>query len=657
MDSFLILGTIFLAAAVIAVPIARRAGLGSVLGYLLAGIVIGQITGLIGHGSEEIIEFAEFGVVMLLFVIGLEIQPKTLWELRHKLIGLGGLQLGLTTSAITVAGNFLGLAWPTALAVGMTLALSSTAMVLQTLSEKGLTQTSGGRSSLSVLLTQDIAVIPMLVIIPFLALSNTGPMVGYAETAAQAGESTDHVHTLIENLPGWGVALVMLGSIIFIIAGGQFLVRPFFRYITTARLMEVSTAATLLIVVGTALLMELVGLSAALGTFLAGVVLANSEFRHEMESNIEPFKGLLLGLFFLMVGASMNLKLLASNFLIVGGITVGLIAIKFILLYGLTLIFSIKGRDRWLFTLGLAQAGEFGLVLISFMSQTSVITPDLSEMLLLIVALSMILTPALFIGYDFLARRIGDPVDRAVNEDVNSEGPIIIAGIGRFGQVVNQLLIANGHRTTVLDADMKAITRLRKVGVKAFLGDPTRPEMLQAAGLSSAEALVVAIDNAENTTKIVNNARRQRPEIFIVARAHDRVHAFILYQAGANGIVRETFDSSLRAGRYVLQKLGTNEDEAHRLTRAFYQFDRAATRELALVWDPDIPTEENESYLNKIRELNSEIDLGIRGSEIDFSGIGSETIAEMTDQTTAGEDAEDGSNQSPDNAKASANTS
>ncbi len=633
MDAFLILAMVFLSAAAFAVPLARRLGLGSVLGYLFAGIVVGQVSGLIGAGSHGILEFAEFGIVMLLFVIGLEMRPQTLWEMRHKLIGLGGLQIGVSTFAITVAGNLLGLPWPTALAIGMTLALSSTAMVLQTLSEKGLTQTNGGRSSLSVLLTQDVAVIPMLVIIPFLAASSIGAVGTEAESAGARGDELEQVRTIIEQLPAWGVAGVMLGSILVIVIGGHFVVGPLFRLIASARLTEVSTAATLLLVVATALLMKLVGLSPALGTFLAGVVLANSEFRHEMESNIEPFKGLLLGLFFLMVGASMNFRVLYDQVFVIAGITIGMIAIKFAVLYGLSLLFAIKGRDRWLFTLGLVQAGEFGLVLISFMAQTHVIDTHLSEILLLVVALSMVLTPGLFIGYDFLARKVGDPVDRTPDDDVTGQGPIIIAGVGRFGNVVNQFVTANGFRTTVLDADIDAINRLRRFGVKAFLGDPSRPELLQAAGLSAAEALVVAIDVPERATEIVRLARRQRPDLFIVARARDRIHTFDLYQAGASAIVRETFDSSLRAGRYLLQSMGIPEEEAHRLTRAFFRFDRISTRELALVWDPDIPVEDNQAYIEMVQQINSEMDIGLGKAYAEIADIGSEMLPQQTAKT------------------------
>ncbi len=622
MSGFLVQATILLAAAVFAVPLSKRLGLGSVLGYLGAGIVVGQVSGLLGAPDTELVHFAEFGVVMLLFVIGLEVNPETLWKLRHKLLGLGGLQVVLTTGLIAAAGTMLGLPLTTSIAVGMALALSSTAMVLQILSEKGLTQTNGGRSGLSVLLTQDVAVIPMLVIIPLLiAGSGTEP-----EPVQHGGEDPVLAQAFIEGLPAWGVAGVMLASIAFIILVGHFLGRPLFRYISSAGLMEISTAATLLLVVSTALLMTVVGLSPALGTFLAGVVLANSEFRHEMQSNIEPFKGLLLGLFFIMVGVGINFVVLFDNLLTVIGLTLGMIALKAGVLMLLAHLFRLRGRDRWLFTLGLAQAGEFGFVLLIFMTQTNVISVELADILMLVVAMSMILTPALFITYEYRARRIGDPVDRAVDFDIVSTGPVIIAGVGRFGQVVNDFAAGNGIRTTVLDSDIRVINMMRRIGVKAYLGDPTRPELLEAAGISEAKVLVIAIDMADKATELVKYARRRRPDLTIIARAFDRIHAFELYQEGATHIVRETLDSSVRAGRYVLQKLGIPEDEAHQRARAYFRFDQKSTRELALVWDPDIPIDKNEIYIQRLRELNMEMNLGLIENLKDVSGPGSETI-------------------------------
>ena len=612
MLEFLLQSTIFLSAAVIAVPLAKRLGLGSVLGYLLAGLVIGQVTRLAGIGSPDLQHFAETGIVMLLFVIGLELQPQALWEMRHKLIGLGGLQIGLTVAALAALGAMLGLSWATSLSIGMALALSSTAMVLQTLSEKGLTQTEGGRSSLSVLLTQDVAVIPMLVLIPLLSVGQTSS----APTHSHGEGNVEITQALIGQLPAYGVAMVMLGAIAVVILGGHYLVKPGFRYIAATGLMEISTAATLFIVAAAALLMTLVGLSPALGTFLAGVALANSEFRHEMESNIAPFKGLLLGLFFVTVGAGFNFVVLFSNFAIILGLTLAVILIKASVLLLLARIFRIRGRDQWLFALGLAQAGEFGFVLLDFMRQTGAILPDLSEILVLAVAMSMMLTPLLFIAYDFLARRMGEPTTRPTDEDVGPHSRIIIAGVGRFGQVVNQLVTASGYRTTVLDSDMSVIDMMRKLGIKAFLGDPSREQMLDAAGIAQADILVVAVDEQSKIDHIVRMARRKKPDLYIIARAKSRAHMFDLYKLGASQIVRETFDSSIRVGRYVLQKMGLTEEDAHRRSRAFFRFDRHSNSELAALWDPDIPMHQNEPYIRRVRELNREIETNLgRGFE------------------------------------------
>ncbi|MDP5347055.1 MAG: monovalent cation:proton antiporter-2 (CPA2) family protein, partial [Paracoccaceae bacterium] len=367
MESFLYQASIYLAAAVIAVPIAARLGLGSVLGYLAAGIVIGPVLGLVGTETQDLQHFAEFGVVMMLFLIGLELEPRALWDMRHKLLGLGGAQIVLTTAAVMAAAMAFGLDWSTGLAVGLVLALSSTAIVLQTLSEKGLMQTGGGRSAFSVLLTQDIAVIPMLALMPLLAMPLVA-RVGPTGEVLRPSDMADHGHSmsLVEGLPGWGVTLVTLGAVGLVILAGIYLIRPLFRFIHHAHLREMYTALALLIVLGIGFLMMLVGLSPALGTFLAGVVLANSEFRHELESDIEPFKGLLLGLFFITVGAGINFAMLFAEPLILIGMTLGLILLKGVILYGLGRAFKLKGRDQWLFTLSLAQAGEFGFVLLSF---------------------------------------------------------------------------------------------------------------------------------------------------------------------------------------------------------------------------------------------------------------------------------------------------
>ena len=587
METFLYQASIYLAAAVIAVPIAARLGLGSVLGYLAAGIVIGPVLGLVGSETQDLQHFAEFGVVMMLFLIGLELEPRALWDMRHKLLGLGGAQIVLTMAAVMAAGMAFGLAWSTALAVGLVLALSSTAIVLQTLSEKGLMQTGGGRSAFSVLLTQDIAVIPMLALMPLLAFPMLA-QVGPNGEVLRPSQIEDHGHSmsLVEGLPGWGVTLVTLGAVAIVILAGIYLIRPLFRFIHHTHLREMYTALALLIVLGIGFLMMLVGLSPALGTFLAGVVLANSEFRHELESDIEPFKGLLLGLFFITVGAGINFGMLFADPLLLIGMTLGLMVLKGMILYGLGLAFKLKGRDQWLFTLSLAQAGEFGFVLLSFSVQQNVLPRGLADQLLLVVALSMLITPLLFILFDQLSRRLIETGEATPHDEVTEQGTVIIAGIGRFGQIVNRLVQSSGFKTVVLDHDMPTIQLMRQFGFKGFFGDPTRPELLHAAGLHKARVLVVALDDPAATNRLVTYARQERPDLHIIARARDRVHVFQLVKAGANDVVREMFDSSLRAGRYVLENMGLSEYEASQAETVFYHHDRDALRELADLWTP-----------------------------------------------------------------------
>lgn len=405
MESFLYQASIYLAAAVIAVPLASRLGLGSVLGYLAAGIAIGPVFGLVGAETEDLQHFAEFGVVMMLFLIGLELEPRALWDMRHKLLGLGGLQIVLSTLALMGVAMAYKQPWGIALAIGLTLSLSSTAIVLQTLSEKGLMQTSGGRSVFSVLLTQDIAVIPILAFLPLLVVTLPLQITEDGSIArAHADDHGGHGHaaamSLVDGLPAWGVTLVTIGAVVAVILAGVFLTRPVFRFIHAAHLREMYTALALLIVVSISFLMMLVGLSPALGAFLAGVVLASSEFRHELESDLQPFKGLLLGLFFITVGAGINFDLLFRDWPALLSMAILVITIKGFLLYVLAVAFKIRGRDRWLFTLGLAQAGEFGFVLVAFSVGQGVIPQSVAETLLLVVALTMLITPLLFILYE-----------------------------------------------------------------------------------------------------------------------------------------------------------------------------------------------------------------------------------------------------------------
>ncbi len=615
MDTFLFQATIYLATTVIAVPIAARLGLGSVLGYLLAGLLIGPILGLVG-ANADLQHFAEFGVVMMLFLIGLELEPRALWDMRTKLIGLGVSQIVLTMALIAGGAMLLGQPPAAALAIGMIFALSSTAIVLQTLSEKGLMQTAGGRSAFSVLLSQDIAVIPMLIVLPLLqgemrtVFNPDGSVSRPIDQAVHAAE--DHGHdvalSLIEGLPGWGAMLVTLAVIAAVILIGVYLIRPLFHFIHATRLSELYTAFALLIVVGVAFLMTLVGLSPALGSFLAGVVLANSELRHELESSIEPFKGMLLGLFFITVGAGIDIGLVLGQPFLLLGLTLAVMAIKGLVLFGLGRLFRLKTRDQWLFTLGLAQAGEFGFVLLSFSAQQGVLAPQTSQNLLMVIALSMLLTPLFFLAQDYLSKRGREAEVQHTPDEIGAEGPIIIAGMGRFGQAVNRMVQMAGFRTTVLDNNLATIQLMRKFGYKGFFGDPTRPEVLRAAGLKEARVLVVAMDGRDDVTRLVAFARRERPDLHIVARARDRVHVYQLYRAGANDIVREMFDSSLRAGRYVLENMGLTDFEAAEMERTYFQYDRAAVRALAEVWKPGVPVDQNPDYVARTHELNAELE-------------------------------------------------
>ncbi len=617
MEVFLYQATIYLGAAVIAVPLAARLGLGSVLGYLAAGIIIGPILHLVGDESQDLQHVAEFGVVMMLFLIGLELDPRALWDMRHRLIGLGGLQLVLTTVAIMACAMALGEIWSSALAIGLALSLSSTAIVLQTLSEKGLMQTGGGRSAFSVLLTQDMAVIPILALLPLLAMSDpaaTGTVQAVADHASHAaGHGSDHGAnlSLVAGLPGWGVTLVTISAVVLIVLAGIYLTRPVFRFIHASNLREMYTALALAIVVGISFLMQLVGLSPALGAFLAGVVLATSEFRHELESDLEPFKGLFLGLFFITVGAGFNLNSFFADPLDLIGMALLVAVVKGLVLLLLGRIFGLRGRDKWLFTLGLAQAGEFGFVLVAFSVQQNVIPIGVSEKLLMVIALSMLITPLLFMLYEFLSKRMTDSQPVIEPDTIDDEGPVIIAGIGRFGQIVNRLVQASGFQTIVLDHDMATIQQMRKFGVKGFLGDPTRPDLLNAAGLAKARVLVAAMDDKDSVTQLVAYARRQRPDLQIVARAYDRQHVYELYQAGADDIVREMFDSSLRAGRYVLENVGLTEYEAAVAEQTFYAHDRRSVRELAQLWKPGVPAAENEEYVALARALQNELETAL----------------------------------------------
>ena len=544
---------IYLAAAVIAVPIATRLGLGSVLGYLIAGVVIGPVIGLVGEETSTIQHFAEFGVVMMLFLVGLELEPKKLWAMRNRLVGLGGLQIGATVAVVMAIAMLLGQSWSVSLTIGLIFSLSSTAIVLQTFTEKGLGKTEGAQNAFSILLFQDIAVIPMLAFIPLLAIPE---LVEQANALASTVEHHDQLN-LVAGLPGWAYGLVIILSIAAVAVGGHFLSRPLFRFVANSGLREIFTATALMLVIGIAALMSLVGLSPALGTFLAGVVLATSEFRHELESNIDPFKGLLLGLFFITVGAGINFSILLDDVALISALTVAVIVIKAVVLYLLALIFRIKSSDRWLLTLSLAQAGEFGFVLLGFTLQSHVLPPELTQKLFLVVALSMLLTPGLFILFDKVIQpRFDKQANDREQDRVDETGTVIIAGIGRVGQIINRMLVTNGVKTVVLDHQTNQVDVMRQMGTKAYFGDVMRPDLLHTAGIENASAFVVAIDNRESSVELVKYVHHTYPDIKVIARAFDRGHSYLLRQAGADVIESETYHSALELGVHAMKALG-----------------------------------------------------------------------------------------------------
>jgi monovalent cation:proton antiporter-2 (CPA2) family protein len=461
LESFLAQAFVYLCAAVVSVPVAKRLGLGSVLGYLIAGVLIGPfVLRFVGREGGDVMHFAEFGVVMMLFVIGLELKPRMLWRLRGPVLGMGGFQVAGTTLAVWGVAVAVGLPWKQGLAIGLIFAMSSTAIVLQSLAEKGQLRSEAGRSSFAVLLFQDIAVIPILALLPLLAMSG----------ATGAGPADGHHGSPGSDLAGWQHALLTVGAVTLIVGGGRFLVGPIFRYVAATKLREIFTATALLLVVGIALLMQSVGLSPALGTFLAGVVLAESEFRHELESDIEPFKGLLLGIFFIAVGAGVDFSLVAAEPGAIALGVAGLIGLKMLVLFALARFSKLPAADTSLFTLALAQGGEFCFVLLSVAQSGHVLPATLAKPLVAIVALSMAATPLLLLLHEklLLPRLLNRRQERPADDLPDEDNPVLIAGFGRFGHIVGRLLKAYGISATVLDLDSDQVDLLRRMGLRLF---------------------------------------------------------------------------------------------------------------------------------------------------------------------------------------------
>ncbi|MEO5721762.1 MAG: monovalent cation:proton antiporter-2 (CPA2) family protein, partial [Chthoniobacterales bacterium] len=562
---------------VITVPLAKRLGLGSVLGYLLAGVIIGPFClRLIGTEGTDVLHFAEFGVVMMLFVIGLELRPALLWQMRGPILGLGGAQVVATAALVTLAAVLLGFPWQIGLAVGMIFALSSTAIVLQLLNEKSQMRTAGGQAAFSVLLFQDIAVIPMLALLPLLAI------------LPRVATTTEGHGVGLANMPAWQSALFVLAAVAGVILAGRFLLRPLLRYIAATHLREMFTATALLLVVGIALLMQKVGLSPALGTFLAGVVLAESEYRHQLETDIEPFKGLLLGLFFISVGASIDFALILRAPGTIAMLVVGLLGLKFAVLLALARVFHLEPSQRFLLAFALAQGGEFAFVLCSFATQNGVLTSDMANLLIATVAVSMAAAPLLFSFNDrFVQRRYLSRIpEREPDEIDEHDNPVILAGVGRFGHIIARLLRANGFGTTVLDSDAEQVETLRRFGLKSFYGDATRLDLLRTAGAERARMFIIAIDDEEKTLQLIDLVQENFPHLHLLVRADSRQHAYQILRKGVDDVYRETLGSALELGGDALLALGVEKALACRAVKIMREHDEASVREMAQ-WEGD----------------------------------------------------------------------
>jgi glutathione-regulated potassium-efflux system ancillary protein KefC len=556
---------IYLSAAVVAVPLAKKLGLGSIIGYLAAGMAIGPWgLGLVSN-VQDILHFAEFGVVLMLFLVGLELEPKRLWSMRRPIFGWGSAQVLGCAVLITGVGLLFGVAWQTALVAGLGLALSSTAIALQAIGERNLMPTSSGKAGFSILLFQDVAAIPILALMPLLALSGIGSELNGATAQQDMALS----------------ALKVVAVIVGVIVGGRLLLRPLLRWIANSGTPEIFTATSLLLVVGIAALMLAVGLSMALGAFLAGVLLAESEYRRELETDIEPFKGLLLGLFFIAVGMSIDFGVLRDSPGLMAAILLGFLSLKLVLIYGLSALMKLPYQERPVFVVLLAQGGEFAFVVFQAAAGAKVFSAQTSSLLIGAVALSMLLSPLLLVAIDKLllpryARSKGGQKGPALAEISEPQtAPVIIAGFGRYGQIVGRLLLAQGIAPTVLDHDAEMVESVRAFGYRVFYGDATRLDLLRTAGATTAGVLVVAVDDVGQSLKIVDLAKEHFPHLQIVARARDVTHWNALRDRGVMRVERELFESSLRSARGVLELLGQTPEDARQSALRFRQHNLA----------------------------------------------------------------------------------
>ena len=539
---------VYLAAAVLAVPLAKFLGLGSIIGYLAAGILIGPGVLKLVTNPQDMLHFSEFGVVLMLFLVGLELEPHRLWSLRKPIFGWGSVQLFGSAALMLAVAVLAGLDWRIALVASLGLAMSSTAIGLGVLNERSLMQTGSGQSVLSVSLLQDVAAIPILALLPLLATS---------QAHAEGG--------------GWIAAAKALAVIAIIVLGGRLLIRPALRWIANSKTPEIFTAASLLLVVATAALMQLVGLSMALGAFLAGVLLAESEYRRELETDIEPFKGLLLGLFFISVGMSIDFAVVVAQPFLIAATVFGFLLLKAFVLWGMGRLMPLPKPERPVFIILLAQGGEFGFVVFQTAAQAGVIDAKVSSFLVAAVAISMLVTPLLLLVADkWLIPLLAGQGRKNLPEIAEPQNEsVIIAGFGRYGQVVGRMLYANGIHPTVLDTDADQIEAMRRFDWRVFYGDATRLDLMRTAGAATAKVLVLAIDDVEQSVEVAKMVRENFPDLVIVARARNVQHYFELLELGVTMIERETLDSALMSARSVLEQLGWERHQARTLALRF----------------------------------------------------------------------------------------
>ena len=576
MENVLLQACVYLSAAVIAVPLSQRLGLGSVLGYLLAGVFISPVLHLIGSNTEQIQHYAEFGIVIMLFLIGLEMRPKRIWEMRESLIGLGGLQIFITTSVLTFIAMLIGLPWQTSLATAMILSLSSTAIVLQTLTEKSLQNSEGGKSAVAILLMQDVAVIPMLAILPLLAMQElqVDALLNAVLTGKEVVEQNIN-NSVISQLPGWISAIAIASAIVIVILSGRYLTEPVIKYISKYGNREIFLAATFLIIILVAFTMTLVGLSPALGTFLVGLVLSNSQYRHALASDLDPFKGLLLGLFFITVGAGINFSLLIQNLLPILTLTTCLIVIKGAILFILAKVFLLKKSSSILIALYLSQAGEFGFVLLALAKTAHVVPNYVADNLSLTIALSMLVTPVLFFSVQNMKfSEFKEPNEILISKK-DGKPKIIIIEMSKFGKATSEVLLHSGHDLIILDNSSSNITALRKKGIKAFLGDGSDPNLLIKAGIKNAEVVILASSDTKSSIAIADHIVRKYSSIKLIVSAKNKEHYKSLYDCGAREIIFETYHSSMLACETALVTLGEDRSEIRRSLKDFETADIA----------------------------------------------------------------------------------